>query len=343
MTRRDGNNFDLLRFLLASVVFLVHAHVLSGKPQLAFLAEYLSSDYAVKAFFVVSGFLIFQSHDRSRSLRDYFGKRVRRIYPAYFAIVLICAGGGMAVTTLPLDEYFSGGLAAYLVANLSFLNFLAPDLPGVFKDNIFQAANGALWTIKIEVMFYLLVPVIAYLFRRIGTIPVLFALYAASVAYWFVLSDIADRSGAEFYRMLARQLPGQLSYFMVGALLLYYGDRFRRWLPVAAAIAVPVLALRLPVIHPVLEPLLLGCLIIYFAKGIGYLGNFGRYGDFSYGIYIIHFPVVQLLVAWGLFSNPGLGLACSALAVLIGALLSWHIVEKPFLNRSSHYVVAAAT
>lgn len=342
MTRRDGNNFDLLRFLLASVVFLVHAHVLSGEPQLAFLADYFSSDYAVKAFFVVSGFLIFQSHDRSHSLRDYFGKRVRRIYPAYFAIVLICAVGGMALTTLPTGEYLTGGLAAYLVANLTFLNFLAPDLPGVFKDNIFQAANGALWTIKIEVMFYLLVPVIAYLFRRIGTVPVLFALYAASVAYWAMLSDFADRSGAEFYRMLARQLPGQLSYFMVGALLLYYGDRFRRWLPVAAAIAVPLLVLRLPVIHPALEPLLLGCLVIYLANGIGYLGNFGRYGDFSYGIYIIHFPVVQVLVAWGVFGNPWLGLVCASLVILIGAWLSWHIVEKPFLNRSSHYVVAAA-
>ncbi len=342
MTRRDGNNFDLLRFLLASMVFLVHAHVLSGNAQLAFLAEYLSSDYAVKAFFVVSGFLIFQSHDRSRSLGDYFGKRVRRIYPAYFAIVLVCAAGGMVVTTLPLGEYFSGGLAAYLLANLAFLNFLAPDLPGVFRENIFQAANGALWTIKIEVMFYLLVPVIASLFRRLGTLPVLLALYAASVIYWTALSGLADRSGREFYLMLARQLPGQLSYFMVGALLLYYGDRFRRWLPFAAAIAIPVLVLRLPGIHPVLEPLLLGCLVIYFANGIGYLGNFGRYGDFSYGIYIIHFPVVQLLVAWGVFGHPWLGLACAAVTILIGTLFSWHLVEKPFLKRSSHYVVASA-
>lgn len=66
MTRRDGNNFDLLWFLLASVVFLVHAHALSGNAQPAFLSEYLPSDYAVEAFFVFSGSLIILNLTRIR-------------------------------------------------------------------------------------------------------------------------------------------------------------------------------------------------------------------------------------------------------------------------------------
>lgn len=342
MTRRDENNFDLLRFLLASIVFLVHAHVLTGNPELAFLSRSLSSDYAVKAFFVVSGYLIFQSHDRSRSLGDYFSKRARRIYPAYVAIVLSCAVAGMAITTLPIEEYLSGRLMAYLVSNLAFANFLAPDLPGVFQDNRLSAVNGALWTIKIEVMFYLLVPVIAFLFRHLGKLPIIFALYAGSVIYWTVLSGHAERTGVEFYLMLGRQLPGQLAYFMVGAMLLYYGESLRRWLPFAAATAIPLLAIRLPVVHAVVEPMLLGFLVIYLATGIMHLGNFGRFGDFSYGIYVVHFPVIQFLITLEAFDNPWLGLASAGLAILAGALLSWHLIEKPFLNRSSHYVVAAS-
>ena len=93
------NNFDLLRFLFAFVVLLVHAHVLSGADELSILSEVLSSEIAVRSFFVVSGFLIFMSYENSRSLRSYFEKRVRRIYPAYFSIVVICVGIGSVFST----------------------------------------------------------------------------------------------------------------------------------------------------------------------------------------------------------------------------------------------------
>lgn len=42
----------------------------------------------------------------------------------------------------------------YVAANLVFLNFTHPNLPGLFESNSLQAINGALWTLKIEVMFY---------------------------------------------------------------------------------------------------------------------------------------------------------------------------------------------
>ena len=76
------NNFDLLRFVFAAMVFLVHTHVLSGQPALAPLSTYFSSDVGVKAFFVVSGFLVLMSYERSATVGEYAGKRVRRIYPA---------------------------------------------------------------------------------------------------------------------------------------------------------------------------------------------------------------------------------------------------------------------
>jgi len=71
------NNFDLLRFTFAFVVFLVHAYALSGAEPLAVLSRYLSSEIAVKSFFVVSGFLIFMSYENSHSTRSYFIKRAR--------------------------------------------------------------------------------------------------------------------------------------------------------------------------------------------------------------------------------------------------------------------------
>jgi peptidoglycan/LPS O-acetylase OafA/YrhL len=72
-------NFDLLRFGIAFVVFLVHAHALSAQSELSELSKWLSSGLAVKSFFVVSGFLIFRSYEESISAANYFRKRFRRI------------------------------------------------------------------------------------------------------------------------------------------------------------------------------------------------------------------------------------------------------------------------
>jgi peptidoglycan/LPS O-acetylase OafA/YrhL len=72
-----------------------------------------------------------------------------------------------------------------------------------------------------------------------------------------------------------------------------------------------------------------------------HLGNFGKYGDLSYGIYILHFPVIQWLVSVGLYRESPFGaLAATIVVVLTLAFASWHWVEKPFLRKTSHYVVA---
>ena len=70
--RLQQNNFDLLRFLFAFVVFLVHAYVLSGSESLSMLNMLLSSDIAEKSLFVVSGFLIFMSYGNSCNIKNYY-------------------------------------------------------------------------------------------------------------------------------------------------------------------------------------------------------------------------------------------------------------------------------
>ena len=338
--RFKQNNFDLLRFLFAATVMLVHGYVLSRQPQLAFLAEWLSSEVAVRAFFVVSGLLVFMSFDRTRNLAAYAEKRVRRIYPAYFTVVtgaallLFLSSGAGAASYAP-------GMAKYLAANLAFLNFLSPTLPGVFEGNAFREINGALWTLKIEVMFYISVPVFAWLFSLLGCLRVIVATYVLSVLYVWFFNRLAASSGSDLYIMLGRQLPGQLSYFMVGALWYYYFEFFQRhaWKLAAAALAL-LLAHRFVPVQG-LEPLCLGTLVVFFGFFL-YAGNFGRYGDFSYGIYILHFPILQTLVHAGVFAwSPLAALAIGCATVIGAAALLWHLVERPFLARSSHYVAAA--
>ena len=88
------------------------------------------------------------------------------------------------------------------------------------------------------------------------------------------------------------------------------------------------------------EPIALGVIVIYVACVFPYLGNFGRFGDFSYGVYIVHFPILQFLIALGMFQDrPFTDLVFAATLVMFAAFLMWHLIEKRFLRKSSHYVV----
>lgn len=340
--RLSRNNFDLLRLAFAGTVCLVHSYDLSGFQQLAGFARFLSSAVAVKGFFAVSGFLIFMSFERSSSLSSYARKRIRRIYPAYFTVVMLCALGLFAVSSASVADYFSLAWGRYVLANLVFLNFLQPGLPGVFQGNAVTAVNGALWTLKIEVMFYLMVPLLVFLFRRFSHFPVLVLVYCLSVAYAALLGAAAQRTGAAVYLELARQLPGQLSYFIGGAFLYYFLPLFERhhaWFLLAAA---AVLAVNASYPLPLLEPFALATVVTFFGLYL-YLGNFGKYGDFSYGVYIIHFPVIQLLVHSACFAeSPWLFLGSVILLTGIAAAAMWHLVEKRFLLRSSHYIASTS-
>lgn len=337
--KNEVNNFDLIRFVLASTVFFVHSAVLSANDYLLSITSALSSEVAVKSFFVVSGFLIFMSYQNSKSISSYFSKRIRRIYPAYLFVILASVLLGVFFTTVSVNEYWSVSTLKYFLTNLTFLNFLQPELPGLFSSNLYPAVNGALWTLKIEVMFYIAVPLIAFCFNRFGRLPVMVLLFISSVIYSYVLFAKAQSHAGGAFVELQRQLPGQLTFFIVGAAGYYYFEAFKKYALYLVLLAVVAFLLKAHLPWIFLEPLALGILVIYFATVFPYMGDFGKYGDFSYGIYILHFPILQLLIANHLFADsPILFIAVAGALVLFFSILLWHFIEKPFLTKSSHYV-----
>ena len=323
---------------------LVHLHALSAEPTLAFLSVALSSKLAVEGFFVISGYLVVMSYERSEGSKDYWEKRIRRIYPAYAAVVLGCAFLGWLITSTTTAEYFSGAWLRHVAANLVFLNFMAPELPGVFADNPWHAVNGALWTIKLEVGFYMIVPLLVWFAR--GTRPwvVVGVVYLASVLYPVLLERVIHGAGKETYQILARQLPGQLAYFAIGAAAWWYRSVPRRRMLVAMGVALPLLIFMPVLLQPIFRPLALGVVVIGAAVALPRIGNAGRYGDFSYGIYIMHFPVIQVLVSEGWFRAAPLAASAASVAFVVAAAwLSWNVIERPMLKASSHYVKAVAS
>jgi len=314
------NNFDIVRLALAAVVVLVHCFDLSDNGSLAILVHIFNARIAVEGFFAISGFLIFASYERCSTVTEYFQNRAWRILPGYWLSTLFC-----------LAIAFSLGhfhVAKFLFANLTFANFLQPGIPGVFSSNpVNSAMNGALWTIKIEVMFYIAVPAIVWLCRRLNRDAVLWTLFAASVLYRTLLAH---------HETLAIQLPGQLSFFLIGTLIYYHLAFFKKhglWIMIAAAVCF--------CLHVwtgwffFLRPPSIAALTMGAAFLLPEIKGPTRWGDFSYGTYILHYPIVQSMVAIGLFRwNPWAALLITVAIVSIIAPLSWFIVEKPSLSHS---------
>ena len=333
--RLAANRFDLIRLALASAVFAYHAIVLSALAPMSGLERVWGqiAEIAIQGFFIVSGALVAGSLMRSQNLADYAGKRVRRLYPAYAVVILI-----PALISLLMGGSI-GGVAEYVGANLVFLNFLSPDLPGLFEGNRFTEVNGALWTLKIEVLFYLVLPIIGGLLRtmRRAQWSVLVGLYVLGEGWRDLVPVFLEGESA---LIAARQLPGQLAFFASGIALWQVWDRAQAkplWFGVVG-LALTLLSF----VHSWLEPLsaagltgLIACLAFLPGPAL----NAARFGDISYGVYITHFPILQGLVMVGAFAAFGhaVGFTLSALLVIVASYALWHLVERRALRPSSHY------
>jgi len=340
------NNFDAVRLFLAVTVMLAHMMAIlpADYGPLKLFTGFLDGSRAVECFFVISGFLIFRSYRSSRSLLSYAKKRTRRIYPALIAVVLVCALLGMVITEISSAAYLSMQTLKYVLFNLAFMTFAQPDLPGVFAHNAERYVNGPLWTLKVEVMFYAAVPFFCAFSRRFVRFDTLSVIvYAASVAFWTVMQHFAiGSSHARMFDQVAHQLPGQLSFFMAGALLEYRFEDFRRHSTPIVVAAVSVLFAYSFVNIYVLYPAALAVLVIYFCLLLPVSVPAAKYGDFSYGLYIVHFPIIQTFAALAILGDAPLLRALAVIgACIVAAALSWHLVEKWWLTSPGRRSLAA--
>ncbi len=338
MVHKRDNCFDFLRFLFALIVVVGHLIVLTDIPQWQPYKVLFNTTISVTGFFVISGFLITQSYTCSSSLSNYFTKRIKRLLPAYYIVVLVCAISLVGLSTYTPQEYFTHPQwLRYLLANMSFMNFLQPCLPGVFENNpAMCAVNGALWTLKIEVMFYLLLPLIIWGLHKVTKKWIILSiLYVLSVLYNNILLELYQQSGINMFEILARQLPGYLSYFIVGMAIYYYKPWFVEHKNILIIPALLITCFEWYMAFDWLLPFAFGIVVLWNAFSIPVLNKFGRHGDISYGIYIYHCPIIQTFIALGIFSFMNLWLGAMLTIILILALgfLSWHGIEKRILKR----------
>lgn len=332
-----NNNFDFLRFTLAFMVVLAHLITLSDSVILRPLDSYVDSYVSVTGFFVISGFLITKSYIGTSNPRAYFVKRLKRLLPGYLVVIFLSGVCLSLLSSLDAITYFKHpDLLKYFFYNSIFLNFLSPCLPGVFTTNNLCAINGSLWTIKVEVGFYILIPFLAHMFNKLDKkITIFICIYVGSLLYKYIINYYLEQTGDEIFNTLSHQLPAFMTYFACGIAFNYYLAGFLKNKAIYLFLAIPVFWIESYLALEIFRPIALSVIIFYIAYSLKGLNNFGKNGDLSYGVYIYHFPIIQFFVSLGFFErfNHWLLSIAIILLVLVTAFLSWHLLEKRFLNR----------
>ncbi|MER7333105.1 MULTISPECIES: acyltransferase [unclassified Micromonospora] len=356
--QQEGNCFDLLRLLAALAVVVQHIVEHTGSRFLWYepgSGRWFGDGVAV--FFIISGGLVFSSALRCQQSglgwADYFRNRFLRVAPAIYVYLLVMTGvlllvGVIGVRSLA-DIQFAGWFGSTLL--------LAPVYhPSLFSGFGTGVINGSLWTIPAEIGFYLIVPVLVLLavrrsFRAMMGSAALVAVAGCGLYAWS--SSLTGENRIQ--QLLGVSVLPWLGYFMLGVMW----SRLWRQAPRSGLVALVALCGYLTLNWAqhltgssgrVVLGVLAGVPLSYLVFWLGYRGPAAlhgltaRIGDLSFGAYIWHMPLVNLLIWVGRDHWPVRGTALVALmiALTLGcAAASWHLVEKPAL-RLKRYSVRAA-
>lgn len=283
--------------------------------------------WAVKLFFVISGFVILITLERCKTALDFAVLRFSRLHPAYLASLSLTAAVGFVTG----NGFWLGGFLANTTMAQQFLGF--PHL-----DNVY-------WSLSVELAFYVNVAVLFALgvTRRLHWLVAAWLGVSAIWAIgWHEVGDLTA-AGRELVATNERDWPALLfaldysPYFAVG--ILFYDSRAHGWTP--QSLALYVLALGVEAVLAGWEGLvvLLGCtglLALAVNRRMGLLvGKLTLWlGSISYSLYLVHRNLGYMLLSW-LGEHAVNGVLAISIAVAVALLIASALafgVEHPASN-----------
>lgn len=320
---RRLTEIDSLRGIAAMLVVLFHYTTrydeLFGHSSAA--AAALPWGYlGVNLFFMISGFVIFMTLEKTRQSLDFVVSRFSRLYPAYWAAVILTF---LVTHWLGLPGKMVGGQAALLNLSMVHSFFNIPNVDGVY------------WTLEIELIFYAWA-LLAFRLRLLSKIHWLFgALLIVRLVYWWCETRLhVDLPWIVYRLLIIRDIP----WFATGVMAYRLAAGSATPARDIALVAVAVLVLAL-VYGPGLA-LLLAVLsvVLYLAatRRLPFLNNRALVflGAISYTLYLVHenigWALMLRLEKSGMHANAAIAVAL-AVALLLATLLA-KLVEQPAMR-----------
>ena len=304
---RPGRGIGTTRLVLALLVVVSHSFPLGGfgpDPWAKATGTDNLGDFAVCGFFLLSGWLVASSAARS-STRSYLMKRARRILPGFWVALL-----AVAIAATLLDASRARDASTYVVSNLGLI-IRQPDIASMTSGLSYQGSiNGSLWTLEWEAICYL--GLLLAMRHRLGPMVGLAVLWGLSLAHPNYVLQLMALFALGAYLRERPPRPSHATGAAAAVVVLISGQVGLYWL-----IGLPALAV-----------------VIYWAAE--HLPARSPDSDPSYGIYIYAYPIQQGLVAAGL-ATFGIGayMGVSIGLAAVAGLLSWRLIERPFLKRAT--------
>lgn len=335
------NNLHFLRFLLATLVIVGHAYALTDPENTRHYWGYFTfsslTALSVNAFFIISGYLIYHSIMHTGTYRQYLANRLLRIVPLFYIVILLTVFAcSMFYTPVSGVSYWQQqGTWSYLTRNLTIFG-LTHTIPGVFSSNPEPLVNGSLWSIPYEIICYCCFSILFLVRHRPQQKDrLMIALYACCTTLYLAVH-------------LFHLLPGNPTAATITRCfqLFFSGMMIARFLPPAGisrsiALVCFLLFTGLYYFRTYLyfEDLYMLFLFPFsvFIMYIAFVPNrilphFAKWGDASYGIYLMAFPVQQMILSHFPDWHPLGNAALTCCIVIPLAFASWHYIEQPVLS-----------
>lgn len=316
MDRRE-NCFNFIRLLAALEVFIGHGceHFKIIMPSL--VREAWLCFRGVPVFFILSGFLIWNSLGRAKSFKNFCIKRVVRMYPELWIGVLLNAIIMLVVYRKSISIL---PFAIFQITQSTVFQFWTP---GSLRGYGCGVPNGALWTIGVMMQSYL---VIWFIYKWIHK-------KKASLFFFALMAGIAFNIGTPLlknflpeiiYKLFTQTFFPYIWLFVLGGGICEYFDQLITWLKkfwfifLGISVLISVSHLESGIgMYETVKSLCLGLAII----GFGY--SFPRIRirhDFSFGIYIYHMIVINLMLELGYTGRVHYIATALIISVLLAAM-----------------------
>ncbi|KOC87452.1 hypothetical protein NG42_20435 [Winslowiella iniecta] len=332
------SDIDGLRAIAIIPVLLFHAGFTS------FSGGYIGVDI----FFVISGFLITSILLRDMSLKtysitDFYERRIRRIFPALFAVLLFV----LLVSPFALlpEEYEF--LPKEIIGTLLFIsNIVSWRKSGYFSTDSEERPLLHTWSLGVEEQFYIFAPIILFIILiKFKRSPGPFLIFAFICSFLLSVFLTSIKPTAAFYLLPTRAwelIAGSLlalnifpkiekgyikeSISLIGLICILYSV-----FSFGSGTVFPGYAAALPVF---------GSMCIIYAAERTLTGKLLSLkpvvfiGLISYSLYLWHWPLIVFFKDWNLL-GADYGRLMVIVISLIAAYFSWRFIEKPFRNRAA--------
>ena len=305
MNQKNDNCFDLLRCLAAFSVMYLHftgyalIYTESAPAFINGLRTVATFMPGVVVLFSLSGFLIAGSLERTKSLHDFFVKRIFRLYPELWVCTLI----NFLIVLIVAGEMLDMSIIAWLITQI----FGIANTPTCLQGFATGSVNGALWTIFTEIQLYIAIALSFKVVKKLsvkGWIVLLILLLLLNVGADGIVSYSPNST---VNKMIERLFLPYALWFYIGVFCKLKQDLI---VPLLKKCIVFILGFYLVARYSSLDipgyycNVIIGVLCPLAVIGLAYSLPPRRFKtDITYGLFLYHWIFINLFINYKLFSN----------------------------------------